>query len=107
MKYIFATGNFAFHAWMKNKVNGMKGTWAGGEQGVQFLKGFLCFLVYGKEEHDDTEMAGGKCSGGRRVGVNQDEWTEKTKQASEIHWAEFSWDGNMKQPVGKTVVAST
>lgn len=32
-------------------------------------EGFLCFLVYGKEECEDVEMAGGKCNGDGRGGV--------------------------------------
>lgn len=52
------------------------------------------------------EMAGEKCSRGRRVGVKQDKWMEKTEQVLKTHWAQFSWDRNIKQLVGKTVVAS-
>lgn len=49
MKYVFATGNFVFHVWMKNKVNSVKGTWAGGEQGVQFLRDSFAFLFMAKK----------------------------------------------------------
>ena len=49
MKYIFATGNFGFCVWMKSKVNSMKGTWAGGEQGVRFLRDSFAFLFMAKK----------------------------------------------------------
>ena len=34
---------------MKNKVNSMRGTWAGGEQGVWFLKDSFAFLFVAKK----------------------------------------------------------
>lgn len=49
MKYIFATRNFAFHVQMKNKVNSITGTWAGSEQGVQFLNHSFAFLFTAKK----------------------------------------------------------
>lgn len=55
---------------MKNKVNSINGLEV---SQVPFLKGFLYFLIYGKEEHEDMEMARGKWSGSRGAGVQQDE----------------------------------
>lgn len=41
--------------------------------GYALLKGFPCFFVYGKEEHEDMETPGEKCNRDRTAGMKQDD----------------------------------
>lgn len=50
------------------------------------------------------EKAGAICLG-RKVGVKQDEWMEKTEEVSETNGAEFSWNRKTIELVGRILVA--
>lgn len=62
----------------------MKGTWAGGEQDVRFLKDSFAFLFMAKKKMKTWRWQE-KTLWSRRIGEKQDEWMEETEQVSKTH----------------------